>query len=81
MPEYMYYPYVYLEITVSCYQHGSYYFLLTQCRHIPKGSDIQSMVRRNQHIVAALLLAVNMNECLFYDLSGDELKRQQWLAF
>ena len=32
------------------------------------------MVRRNQHIVAALHLAVSMNELFLYDLSGVELK-------
>ena len=30
-----YYQYVYLEITVSCYQNGTNYFLLVQSRHIP----------------------------------------------
>ena len=37
----LYYQYAYLEITLSCYQHGSNYFLLVQNRHIPKGSDVQ----------------------------------------
>ena len=36
-----YYQYVYLEIIVSCYQHGSNYFLLVQNRHTPKGSDLR----------------------------------------
>ena len=45
-----------------------------QNRHTPKGSDVQWMVRRNQHIVAALHLVVSMNEWLLYDLSGVELK-------
>ena len=69
-----YYQYVYLEIILSCYQYGSNYFLLLQSRHIPKGSDVQCMVRRNQHIVAALHLVESMNELLLYDLSGVELK-------
>ena len=59
----------YLEITASCSQHGSNYFLLVQNRHTPKGSDVQWMVRRNQHIVAALHLVVSMTEWLLYDLS------------
>ena len=37
----LYYQYVYLEIILSCYQHGSNYFLLVQNRHTPKGSDVQ----------------------------------------
>ena len=37
----LYYQYVYLEITVSCSQHGSNYFLLVQNRHTPKGSVVQ----------------------------------------
>ena len=50
------------------------FFLLVQSRHIPKGSDVQWMVRRNQHIVAALHFVVSMNEWPLYDLSGVELK-------
>ena len=41
---------------------------------LQKRSDVQWMVRRNQHIVAALHLVVSMNEWLLYDLSGVELK-------
>ena len=67
--------YVYLEITGSCYQHESNYFLLVQSRHIPKESDTHWMVRHIQHIVATLHLAVSMNELLLYELSGVELKR------
>ena len=40
------------------------------CGHIPKGSDVQWMVRCNQHIVASLHLVESMNEWLLYDLSG-----------
>ena len=35
--------------------------LLVQNRHTPKGSDVQRMVHRNQHIVGALHLIVSMN--------------------
>ena len=50
------------------------FLLLVQSRHIPKGSDVQWMVRRNQYIVAALHLVVSMNEWFLYDLSRVELK-------
>ena len=70
-----YYQYVYLEIILSCYQHESNYFLLVQNRHTQKGSDVQWMVHRNQHIVVALHLVVSMNVWLLYDLNGVEPKR------
>ena len=66
------------------YQYESNYFLFVQSRNIPKGSDVQCMVRHNQHIVTALHLAVSINEWLLYDLSGVELKRlllNNWLIF
>ena len=56
-----FYKYVYLEITVSGFQHGRTYFLLVQNRHTPKGSVVQWMVHRHQHIAAALRLVVSMN--------------------
>ena len=40
-----------------------------------KEVTLQWMTRRNQHIVAALHLAVSMNAWLLYDPSGVELKR------
>ena len=57
----LHYQYVYLEITVSCFQHGSDYFLLVRNRQSPKGSDVQLMLHRNQQIAAALHLEVIMN--------------------
>ena len=46
----------------SCYQHGSNYFPLVWNRHITKGNDVQWMVYRNQHIVAALHLVVSKSQ-------------------
>ena len=46
-----------------------------QNRHTPKGSEVQWMVHRNQHIVVALHLAVSMNVWLLYDLNGVKPKR------
>ena len=70
-----YYQYVYLEITVSCSEHGSNYFLLVQNHHTPKGCDVQWMVHRNQHNAVALHLAVSMNAWPLYDLDGVEPKQ------
>ena len=45
-----------------------------QNHHNPKGSDVQGMVHRNQHIDDALHLIVSMNACFLYDLNGVEPK-------
>ena len=57
----LYYQYVYLEITVSWYNHGRNYFILVPNRHTLKVSDVQLMMHRNQYSVAALHIVVSMN--------------------
>ena len=56
-----YYQYVYLEITVSWYHHGSNYFILVPNRLTLKGNDVQLIMHRDQYSVAALHLVVSMN--------------------